>query len=208
MNKREANKLERKAKIISTAKVLFLERGLADVQMQEIAELSGIGLATLFRYFPSKREIVLTVANEFVQKLNEDIHKIVKTPLTAFEKMEALLDYFTIHTADEKMKLLRFQESFELFSSPQEGLIFNEEYIKTHEKFAGLLIDIVEQGKSDKTIRQDINTEVYIMTVIHSFSLFSMKLSLPPTHSFIPAVNNPSEQQQALKMMLLGAIKA
>lgn len=208
MNKREANKIERKAKIIATAKILFLERGLADVQMQEIAELSGIGLATLFRYFPNKSELVLTVANEFVQKLNEDIRKIVKKQLTALEKIEAILDYFTIHTADEKMKLLRFQESFELFSSPQEVITFNEDYIKTHEEFVALLLEVIEQGNEDGTIRQDINTDVYIMTVIHSFSLFSMKLSLPPTRSFIPVLNDPQEQQQALKTMLLGAIRA
>ncbi|MFY9946654.1 MAG: helix-turn-helix domain-containing protein, partial [Exiguobacterium chiriqhucha] len=39
-------------RIIKQAEVLFLQDGFERVQMQDIADASELGVATLFRYFP------------------------------------------------------------------------------------------------------------------------------------------------------------
>lgn len=54
MSKREQQKHQRRQNIIQTAKSLFLEQGVQHVQMQDVATASGVGIATLFRYFPKK----------------------------------------------------------------------------------------------------------------------------------------------------------
>ena len=54
MSKRAQQKQQRYQSIIATAKELFLERGVENIQMQDIATAAEIGIATLFRYFPKK----------------------------------------------------------------------------------------------------------------------------------------------------------
>lgn len=62
MNKRQQNKEERLNWIIHQAEVLFLKDGFKRVQMQDIADASGIGVATLFRYFSRKDQLIVATA--------------------------------------------------------------------------------------------------------------------------------------------------
>ena len=50
---------ERKIKILNTAFDIFVEKTIEAVSMGEIAEAAGVGRATLFRYYPSKLELVI-----------------------------------------------------------------------------------------------------------------------------------------------------
>ena len=52
MSKREQQKQQRRQNIINIAKDLFLEQGVQTIQMQDVATAAGVGIATLFRYFP------------------------------------------------------------------------------------------------------------------------------------------------------------
>jgi AcrR family transcriptional regulator len=49
-----------RAKLIETAAVAFRDEGL-DVPVDEIARRSGVGVATLYRHFPAKGDLVLAV---------------------------------------------------------------------------------------------------------------------------------------------------
>ena len=49
MNKREQMKQQRREQIILAAKQLFLQHGIEDVQLQDVANEVGIGIATLYR---------------------------------------------------------------------------------------------------------------------------------------------------------------
>ena len=53
---------ERSAKAVEAAKNLFLERKIDSVRMTEIAERTGIGVASLYRYFETKENIVISAA--------------------------------------------------------------------------------------------------------------------------------------------------
>ncbi|MFN3633241.1 helix-turn-helix domain-containing protein, partial [Exiguobacterium profundum] len=62
MSKRQQNKEERVQLIIQEAERLFIENGFEKVQMQDIADAAGIGVATLFRYFPKKDQLIVAAA--------------------------------------------------------------------------------------------------------------------------------------------------
>ena len=57
----QVKKDERKEKILTEAFRIFVEKKIEPVSMGEIAEATGIGRATLFRYYPSKPELVIAV---------------------------------------------------------------------------------------------------------------------------------------------------
>ena len=51
----------RRKAIINAAFQIFVEKKIEPVSMGEIAELAGVGRATLFRYYPNKLELVIAV---------------------------------------------------------------------------------------------------------------------------------------------------
>lgn len=209
MNKREQKKMERKKAIIEIAKELFIDRGLQEVQMQEIAEASKIGIATLFRYFPKKEHLVLSVANSMVQEMDQDITKIIELPINAYEKMEKILDYYINITSDSRIKLIRFHQSFDIYASMVDySLDSTAFYIETRESFAQTIMRVVEQGKVDGSLRLDTNLELVLMTIIHNISLFGIKVATMSPIEKIAASYEPIEQLQLLKTIFLSFIKA
>lgn len=59
----------RRAQIISAAVEVFTERGYQDTTMADIAQHAGIGQGTLYRYVPSKRELLDLVFDYSVEEV-------------------------------------------------------------------------------------------------------------------------------------------
>src|SRR4051794_13301478 len=66
-------------RIVEVARELFAERGL-DVPMAAIARRSGVGVATLYRRFPTKEALLTEVfADEFIACLSI-VDKVLEDP--------------------------------------------------------------------------------------------------------------------------------
>lgn len=53
-------------RILEAGRKAFAESG-RDVQMDEIAQLAGVGVGTLYRHFPTKEDLVFAIVGEAVQ---------------------------------------------------------------------------------------------------------------------------------------------
>jgi AcrR family transcriptional regulator len=53
-------------RILEAGRAAFIERG-QDVQMDEIAQLAGVGVGTLYRHFPTKEALVMALVQQSVQ---------------------------------------------------------------------------------------------------------------------------------------------
>ncbi|WP_028647571.1 TetR family transcriptional regulator [Nocardiopsis sp. CNT312] len=71
---------QRRERIVRTAAVLVARGGVDAMQMRSVAERSGVALGTLYRYFPSKMDLVAAVAAEEVDRMEGGI---ARTPSTA-----------------------------------------------------------------------------------------------------------------------------
>src|SRR6266545_742176 len=65
--------LARKEEILRTATELFAEHGFSDAITQSIADRLQLGKGTIYRYFPSKRELFLAAADRVMRKMQEQI---------------------------------------------------------------------------------------------------------------------------------------
>ena len=69
----EAN-LARQEEILETATELFAEHGFSDAVTQALADRLGVGKGTIYRHFPSKRELFLAAADRVMRKMQEQIN--------------------------------------------------------------------------------------------------------------------------------------
>ncbi|MFZ3415475.1 TetR/AcrR family transcriptional regulator [Arthrobacter sp. 3Tela_A] len=63
-----ADAARRREAIISHAKHVFAERG-GDVALEAVAAASGVGIATLYRNFPSREDLVRAVVQDTVEQI-------------------------------------------------------------------------------------------------------------------------------------------
>lgn len=87
----------RRHQVFAASMHLFLQKGFQETSMQEIAAVSGMGKSTLYDYFKSKDEILLSVVEDGIYDLTEQAKQIASQDLPAAEKihqvMHAHLEY-------------------------------------------------------------------------------------------------------------------
>ena len=91
----------RTVEILHVAATLFAERGFAGTDTQELADRVNIGKGTLYRYFPSKRELFLAAADRAMGRLREYLDAAIGTRDDPLEQIvaaiEAFLGFFDQH---------------------------------------------------------------------------------------------------------------
>ncbi|MGC8872312.1 MAG: TetR/AcrR family transcriptional regulator [Caldimicrobium sp.] len=118
-----------RARILKSALKLFSEKGYLGAKTKEIAKASGISEVTLFRYFPNKENLFISVLEQysFLPKLKELVKDLSDGPLE--ESLKTLAKAF-LQVLRGKRDLMRIMLS-ELTRYPE---IIRDSYQKTIEK--------------------------------------------------------------------------
>lgn len=77
---------ERRAAILAVARTLFHERHYARTTMAQIAAAAGMGVGSLYVYFPTKEAIALTLVEDYFAELRE----VIVPPLRDLVGVEAI----------------------------------------------------------------------------------------------------------------------
>ncbi|MUL42740.1 TetR/AcrR family transcriptional regulator [Streptomonospora sp. PA3] len=80
---RSRSQNQRRKRIVQTAAALALRGGVEAMQMRTVAERAGVALGTLYRYFPSKMDLVVAVVAEELDLLEASIDRRPPTAETA-----------------------------------------------------------------------------------------------------------------------------
>lgn len=208
MSKREQQKQQRRQHIIQIAKDLFLEKGVQNIQLQDVATAAGVGIATLFRYFPKKEYLVIAATNAITDGMATDVEEIVERTIPAYEKIEQILNYYINGTNDPQLRLAKFFESFDLYEkiaeqSPEQYA----EYLSARRKLANILLALAEQGKKDGSLRTDVDIDLFIMTMVQNFSIFTFKSSLTTHDTNLSTLLSTDKQLAMMKDIFLRYIR-
>ena len=151
---------ERKIKILNTAFDIFVEKTIEAVSMGEIAEAAGVGRATLFRYYPSKLELVIEVCGKKWKDVFDELDRC--RPISSVGEIPALdrliftLDSYIALYQNYK-ELLCYNDNFNLYVSRVGE--DNERLAEFHESLYSVdvrLHNMYEKAKEDKSFRTDI----------------------------------------------------
>jgi AcrR family transcriptional regulator len=91
----------RREEILDAATELFAQFGYSDAVTGALAERLGVGKGTLYRHFPSKRELFLAAADRVMRRMRETIDASlegVEDPLERTERgIRSFLTFFAEH---------------------------------------------------------------------------------------------------------------
>jgi AcrR family transcriptional regulator len=93
--------LARKEEILRTATELFAEQGFSDAITQALADRLQLGKGTIYRHFPSKRDLFLAAADRVMRKMQEQILASIDGVEDGLEQIaraiKAFLSFFAEH---------------------------------------------------------------------------------------------------------------
>ncbi len=118
-------KIERQQKIIETGFRLFSERGIETVTLPEIAKESGVGHATLYRYFNTKLDLVIAISawswEKYITEYNASIPQEELLQMTGAEYLRFYLDSFIDLYRNHK-DILSFNYDFNSYLRHEAGM--------------------------------------------------------------------------------------
>lgn len=165
----EEDRQRRRQRIVLSAAELFLERGAEDVKMTDIAEASGIGVASLYRYFGTKSAIMLESGtllwNDVATLFDTNFHSAEYRSASGMEQLRILLTgYLQVFT--EHKPFLRFLNALDqviLTEKPDPETL--KPYRESILNFYDLFWAAHQKGMADGSVRAGMDTAFLYRTI-------------------------------------------
>lgn len=197
----QANIAGKKKRLMQTGFRLFSENGIEAVSMSEIADASGIARASIYRYFPTKLDLVVaTSAWMWDGLIQERLSTVYAGKDTGAQVFAAFLDSFLQMYRDHR-DILRFNQFFNVYvareGTPPEQLRPFQEVIQY---VARQFHDTYEMGRRDGTLRTDIPENEMFSSALHLMLAGVTRYAVGLVYD---GGNAPERELTLLKEMLL-----
>jgi TetR/AcrR family transcriptional regulator, fatty acid metabolism regulator protein len=146
---------QRVAQIMRCARTLFCERGFAATSTADTAAAAGVVEGTLYRYFPSKRDLLVKVIENFYEHILADYERQLQGVRGTWNRLRFLIwkHLSVMHDEPEMCRLI----VHELRPSPQyrRSRVFN-----LNRRYTERTLAVVKEGMDAGELRRDIPLHV------------------------------------------------
>jgi AcrR family transcriptional regulator len=165
----EGLRVNRLDAIIDAAKKVFAEKDFAKATVSEIASLAGVADGTIYEYFQSKEDILLSIATSRLGSYLAQASGAfdIKSP---DRKLRRLIKYhFSRFLSDReflKVFLMRLQVNDKFYMSNAFELL---------RRYCSLIEEVIEEGKAAGVFRPTVNSRVFRNMFLGAFIHVSMR---------------------------------
>lgn len=152
------NKEQRRSEIARASIQVFAQKGFENATIQDIADAAGIGKGTVYQYFDRKEEILLQVAAEIFEEMENEIRALGESDMPVEEKIRALFSQFMVIADTMESFFLVYLEIWQIYMRAQRygiSMFVMNDMLIEYRKF---LADIIEKGKEEGIFRDDIDS--------------------------------------------------
>ncbi|HWJ76046.1 MAG TPA: TetR family transcriptional regulator [Kaistia sp.] len=143
---------------LDTTAALAAERGLASVTMSQIAEATGIGRATLYKYFPDVEAILVAWHERQVASHLEQLAEVRDRASGAGERLEAVLEAYALI-------------SHEHHGTELAALLHRGEHVaRARQHLRGFIRDLLAEGAKTGDLRDDVAPDELASYCLHALT--------------------------------------
>jgi len=155
----EQMKQKKRNEILDAAEKVFFSKGYEKASMNDVAKEAGIAKGTLYLYFKTKKDLYFAIGNRALDVIVSKFYEIARSDSfkNGLEKVEALAHFyfeFSREHPDYHRFLVNYHAEIVNFGDINPSVI--AAYMKSGRIFR-LLVDCVEEGMKDGSIRDDIS---------------------------------------------------
>ena len=163
----EAHRREVREAILDTTWTLVTDHGLLSLTMSQIAEQTGIGRATLYKYFPDVEAILFAWHERQVTGHLEYLAEIRDLAADADGRLEAVLEAYALILYES-----HGHHDTELAAFLHRG----EQVVRAQQQLSDLIRDLLTEGAEAGDLRDDVAPDELASYCLHALAAAS---SLP-----------------------------
>jgi AcrR family transcriptional regulator len=156
----EAHRREVRDAILDTTWALVVEHGLLSVSMSQIAEKTGIGRATLYKYFPDVESILLAWHERHVSGHLEHLAEVRDRSGDARERLEAVLEAYAL------IQYNHVERGTELGALLHRG----EHVARAQQRLHEMIRDLLTEGAETGHVRDDVAPDELAGYCLHALA--------------------------------------
>jgi AcrR family transcriptional regulator len=143
---------------LDTTAALVAEHGLASVTMSQIAEQTGIGRATLYKYFPDVEAILVAWHERQVAEHLQHLAVVRDQAGHAGERLEAVLEAYGLIVHEHR-------------GSDLAALLHRGPHVaRAHQQLRDFIRDLLTQGAASGDVRDDVAPEELASYCLHAIT--------------------------------------
>ena len=154
----EAHRREVRDAILDAAAALVTEHGLRPVTMSQIAEDTGIGRATLYKYFPDVEAILVAWHERQVTRHLEYLAEVRDQAVDAWERLEAVLMAYAL--------ISHKHHGTELAALVHRG----DHGARAQQQLSDFIRDLLSEATAIGDLREDVAPEELASYCIHALA--------------------------------------
>ena len=141
---------------LDTTAALVVQHGLASVTMSQIAEQTGIGRATLYKYFPDVEAILVAWHERQIAGHLEQLAQVRDRPEHAGARLEAVLEAYALIVHEH-------------LGSDLAALLHRGAHVaRAQEQLRNFVRDLVREGAASGQVRDDVAPEELASYCLHA----------------------------------------
>jgi len=169
------NKINTKEKIIEVSLKLFSEKGYEATVMEEIAKNVGIKKASLYYYFPGKKEIFKEVFNSVIEDYKSFVTELCKIEENSSIKLKLKKIFREYVLYNKKSIKMSFWDRFYYFPPPELKEYIYQKTLETGGEFSKKLKEIFAEGIKRGEIQ---GNNVDFLAATYHYALDGLALSV------------------------------
>ena len=143
------------AAIMEAASKVFCEHGYANASTAEIARRAGVVEGALYRYFPSKKDLLIKVVEDFYERVFSDYEQQLKGVRGVWNSLRFMIwKHLSVIHANPVMCRLIFNE---LRATPEYR---NTSVFELNRKYTQLTLAIIKSGIASGELRADVPLQI------------------------------------------------
>jgi AcrR family transcriptional regulator len=156
----EAHRREVRDAILNTTAALVAEHGLRSVTMSQIAEETGIGRATLYKYFSGVEAILLVWHERQISGHLEYLAEVRDQAGDAAERLEAVLEAFALISHESHGH-----------DSELAALLHRDEHVaRAQHRLRDMIRDLLTEGAETGELRHDVAPDELATYCLHALT--------------------------------------
>jgi TetR/AcrR family transcriptional regulator, cholesterol catabolism regulator len=156
-NEMTANKDE--DRITDAAMSRFMDFGFNKVTMDEIASDAGMSKKTVYKFFPSKETLLMSIVHIHLRKVEKAVHEIVASEKPVEEK---LVEIFALVGKTIRKMSRPFMADIQRFAPS----LWKEIDSFRRERILIQLLQMFKQAKKEGVFREDVDPELFYMVIM------------------------------------------
>ena len=119
----EEEQQRRRKEIFDASVHLFLEKGFHETSMREVAKAAEVGKSTLYDYFKSKDEILVSYFEDEIVKITQRAQEIMQQDHGVTEKLKKIMLMHMKYLVENKHTFLKLSVESQRLSIESQGQI-------------------------------------------------------------------------------------